>query len=226
MKLASRVIELYPQIDVLVVDDSSPDGTASEVEEAQKLHGNRLLLNVRTGEKGRGVAVLEGLSYAVSQGYSLAFEMDADWSHQPEEIDLFLKKIEECDIVVGSRYLPESTIRYWGWKRTIFSWLANHFLRCVLGIPITDYTNGFRCYSRDSIQSLDMEHIDAKGYIVLSEIAYQLHRKGKHICEVPTVFINRRRGDSNMGFHLIREAFGSALCLRFPKLKRFIGNKK
>lgn len=217
-KLCARLLDMYPDVHVLVVDDASPDGTAHAVEELQKKFGGRLHLMKRTGKGGRGSAVLDGFRFGLKRYYSLFFEMDADFSHSPEEIPLFLRKMAEgCDMVLGSRYLPGSKIYDWGWKRTFFSRYANRYARFVLGIPMTDYTNGYRCYTREAIEALDMDVIEAKGYVVLSEVAYQLHLKAKKIGEVPTIFVNRRRGISNLSGHEIKEAFLSVLRIRFKQ---------
>ncbi len=218
--LTDRLLELYPQADVLVVDDGSPDGTADVIHSAQVRHGTRLQLLSRSGKNGRGSAVLDGFSRALAGGYELAFEMDADFSHRPEEVALFFPQMQQFDMVVGSRYVPGSEIREWGPKRKIFSRFANGYARLVLGIPLKDYTNGFRCYTLRALEAIDRDAIDAKGYVVLSEVAYQLHRKGMRIGEVPTLFINRRRGTSNLGFHEINEAFFSVLRIRWPRLSR------
>jgi len=212
--LIERLLSLPASVDVLIVDDNSPDGTADAVKTLQPVYGERLHLTVRQGKGGRGSAVLEGFRFALSRDYEYVFEMDADFSHKPEEIPLFLEKIKDTDMVIGSRYLPGSEIHEWGIKRTIFSRWANRFARGVLKIPISDYTNGFRCYRRSAIESLDMQAIDAKGYVVLSEVAYQLFLKGKRIAEVPTIFVNRRRGISNLSKKEILEAFHSVLRIR------------
>jgi dolichol-phosphate mannosyltransferase len=215
VELIDRILQLYPWMHVMVVDDSSPDGTAELVKKAQERHGEKLILLERKGKGGRGSAVLEGFKKAIADNYELAFEMDADFSHKPEEISKFLEKIHDADMVVGSRYLPGSEIHHWGWKRTFFSRWANRYARFVLKIPMSDYTNGFRCYRREALEALDMGAIEAKGYVVLSEVAYQLFLKGKRIAQVPTVFVNRRRGISNLSFHEIKEAFMSVLRIRW-----------
>ncbi len=215
--LIDRLLALYAHADVLVVDDSSRDGTAELVRAAKARYGKRLDLLVRQGKGGRGSAVLEGFRRALDGGYTYGLEMDADFSHRPEEIALFLPKMGECDCVIGSRYLPGSEIRDWGWKRTVFSGLANRFARFILRMPLSDYTNGFRCYTRRALQAVEPSRIDAKGYVVLSEVAYQLHKKGMRFGEVPTLFVNRRRGVSNLGFHEINEAFFSVLRIRWPR---------
>lgn len=215
VQLIDAILAQSPDIDVLVVDDQSPDGTSALVQQHVERHQGRLQLLTRLGKGGRGSAVLAGFKIALEKGYDLIFEMDADFSHKPEEISRFLEKIDGYDYVVGSRYLPGSEIHHWGWKRTFFSRWANRYARLVLGIPLSDYTNGFRCYKRRTIEALDMSVIDAKGYVVLSEVAYQLYQKGFKLGEVPTVFVNRRRGISNLSSHEIKEAFLSVLRIRW-----------
>jgi dolichol-phosphate mannosyltransferase len=214
VSLVTEILSSYPSIDVMVVDDNSPDGTAKILQEELGKWDGRLHVVVRKGKGGRGSAVLEGFRRSLQSDYAFVFEMDADFSHKPEEIQMFLDAAEHCDMVVGSRYLPGSEIHHWGFKRTFFSAWANRYARAVLRIPISDYTNGFRCYSRKAIESLDMDAIDAVGYVVLSEVAYQLHTKGLTIHEVPTIFVNRQRGESNLGFHEIFEAFFSVIRVR------------
>jgi dolichol-phosphate mannosyltransferase len=212
--LVTRILKLHPEMHVLVVDDNSPDGTAELLGNAQKKLGQNLQIMVRTKKGGRGSAVMEGFHKAIAGNYQYIFEMDADFSHKPEELHLFLDAIQHNDMVIGSRYLPGSEIHEWGMKRTLFSAFANYYARWILKIPISDYTNGFRCYTNKALRMLDMDSIDAKGYVVLSEVAYQLYRKGLRIGEVPTIFINRRRGESNLGLHEIHEAFFSVLRIR------------
>lgn len=217
-RLVERLLLMENEIHVLVVDDSSPDGTAEIVKSLQSKSDVRLHVMKRTGKGGRGSAVLEGFRFGLQGDYEYLIEMDADFSHNPEEIPSFFGKMEEgYDMVLGSRYLPGSRIYDWGWKRTFFSRWANRYARLVLGIPMSDYTNGFRCYTREAIQALDMDVIEAKGYVVLSEVAYQLHLKGFRIGEVPTIFVNRRRGISNLSIHEIKEAFMSVLRIRFKR---------
>lgn len=216
--LVEQILLEREDLDILVVDDSSPDGTAGIIEELQKKHPSRLNLIVRAGKGGRGSAVLRGFQFALERGYDQVFEMDADFSHKPSELHLFFAKMPEHDVVVGSRYLPQSEIHHWGWRRTIFSRFANMYARFILGIAISDYTNGYRLYTRKALEALDIDSIEAKGYVVLSEIAYQLHKKGMKFGEVPTIFVNRRRGASNLSFGEIREAFLSVLRIRSPRL--------
>ena len=218
VQLIDRLFELYRDIDILVVDDSSPDGTADVVKEAQARHGEKLKLLVRQGKGGRGSAVMDGCKMALGENYETVLEMDADFSHKPEEVQSVRDMLGlNCDCVIGSRYVHGSEIREWGRRRIVFSRLANRFARFVLGIPINDYTNGFRAYTRRALASIDFGKIDATGYVVLSEFAWQLYSRGFQFAEVPTLFVNRRRGASNLGFHEINEAFFSVLRIRWPQ---------
>lgn len=218
-ELSRCILRISPDIDLLIVDDASPDGTAAIIRALVPAFGGRLRLLERRGKGGRGSAVLEGFRLAIAERYDVIFEMDADFSHKPEEIPRFLAAIRDADVVVGSRYLPGSSIENWGWKRTFFSRWANRYARLILGIPLSDYTNGYRCYRRCAIEALELERINALGYVVLSEVAYQLHLKGLRIAEVPTVFVNRQRGISNLSFHEIKEAFLSVLRIRFAYVR-------
>ncbi|MSR87254.1 glycosyltransferase [Candidatus Peribacteria bacterium] len=228
VQLIDRLFELYSDIDILVVDDSSPDGTADVVRQAQaRINidpaivgvGERpLRLLVREGKGGRGSAVMEGCQIGIKEGYDTLMEMDADFSHKPEEVQRLRDKLGNgCDCVIGSRYVPGAEIREWGRKRTFFSHWANVYARFILSIPINDYTNGFRAYTRRAMEAIDFEKIDATGYVVLSEFAWQIHKAGLIFAEVPTLFVNRRRGTSNLGFPEINEAFFSVLRIRWPR---------
>lgn len=217
IRLINVVLSLKLEINVLVVDDSSPDGTSELIKKTFNNNPNVFSI-VRTKKDGRGRAVIEGIKFALKKGmYDKIIEMDADFSHDPTELPVLLKKSEEVDVVIGSRYSPKSQIINWPLKRRIFSKLANFYAKLLLGIPIHDYTNGYRCYSLEAAQSIDYQSIKSKGYIVLSEIAYQLFKKGFTFGEVPTVFVNRERGISNLNLNEILSAFKSVWNLRFGK---------
>jgi dolichol-phosphate mannosyltransferase len=172
---------------VLVVDDNSPDGTAAAAREVAARHPGRVDVLCR------------------------------DFSHRPEEIPLFLEAAAEADVVVGSRYLPASRIVNWPRSRRFFSKWANRYARFFLGIPISDYTNGYRCYRRAAVEALDPGAVNATGYVVLSEVAYQLHLRGFGFADVPTEFVNRRRGESNLSVGEIVSAFAAILRLRLQR---------
>jgi dolichol-phosphate mannosyltransferase len=204
-------------LDVLVVDDNSPDGTAAAAGEVAERHPGRMEVLCREGKGGRGGAVLAGLAHGLRDDYELFFEMDADFSHRPEEIPAFLEAAAAADVVVGSRYLPASRIVNWPRSRRLFSRWANRYARFFLGIPISDYTNGYRCYRRAAAEALDPAAVDATGYVVLSEVAYQLYLRGFRFADVPTEFVNRRRGESNLSVGEIISAFAAIMRLRLRR---------
>ena len=212
--LCEELLSRPERPDVLVVDDNSPDGTAAEAEEVGRRYPGRLHVLRREGKGGRGGAVLAGFAWGSGGGYDYFFEMDADYSHRPGELPLFLEAARGADVVVGSRYLPASRIVNWPRARRFFSKLANSYARFFLRIPITDYTNGYRCYSRAAVGALDAGAVDASGYVVLSEVAYQLYRRGFRFADVPTEFVNRRRCESNLSPGEILSAFVGVLRLR------------
>lgn len=196
--LIPRVLAVQPDADVLVVDDGSPDGTARVARELGVAHEGRVRLLERSSKSGRGGAVLAGFRSAVDDGYEAYVEMDADLSHQPEELPLFVDRAADSDMVVGSRYLEGARIEGWSRRRRIWSRAANRMIRAVLGVPLTDFTNGYRLYSDRAVRHLLSVQLRETGYISLSESAYVLHLAGMSMTEVPTVFINRRLGTSNM----------------------------
>lgn len=198
---------------VLVVDDSA-DNTAELVREKQKIEP-RLFLIKREGKGGRGTAVLDGIRFALAKDYQRIAEMDADFSHDPSEFKTLMAVSGDNTMVIGSRDIKGSRIVGWPWKRTWFHKFANIYARIILGIPIKDYTNGYRVYGRLALEKLDMDKVKGKGYIVLSEISYQLYKKGVEFKEMPTLFVNRRRGASNFSLKEITEAFTSVLKVKF-----------
>ncbi|HEX2195070.1 MAG TPA: polyprenol monophosphomannose synthase [Candidatus Limnocylindria bacterium] len=191
--LVPRIRAVKPDADVLVVDDGSPDGTADV---ARQLGVGVL---ERSSKAGRGGAVMAGLRDGLARGgYDAFLEMDADLSHQPEELPRFLDAFGGADMVIGSRYLPGAGIEGWSWRRKVWSRMSNRMIRVVLGVPLTDFTNGYRLYSPRAVEHLAAAPLRETGYISLSEWAYALHAAGLPIVEVPTLFINRRLGTSNM----------------------------
>jgi dolichol-phosphate mannosyltransferase len=192
--LVPRLRAVTPDADILVVDDGSPDGTASVAREL----GVEVL--ERSKKSGRGGAVLAGLRAGLErQGYDGYLEIDADLSHQPEELPRFLEAAASgADMVVGSRYLPGAGIEGWSWRRRAWSRMSNRLIRLALGVPLSDFTNGYRLYSPRAVEHLATTPLRETGYITLSEWAYALHIAGMRLAEVPTVFINRRLGTSNM----------------------------
>ena len=215
-RLAEALRALSPGLLIIVVDDGSPDGTGKAADEAAARLQPMQVIH-RTGKGGRGSACIAGFKAMLADPkVKYLLEMDADFSHDPKEMPEMLEILErgEADVVVRSRYAPESRIIDWSIARRVFSRLANIFARSLLGIPITDYTNGYRAYTRKAAEAIDFDKVAASGYIVLSEIAYQLHLKGiKFVC-LPTIFVNRRRGQSNLSLKEIMGAFTGITSLR------------
>lgn len=219
-RLCRALCEVPQVARVLVVDDNSPDGTADK---AAALSG-KLPVEVmrRAAKNGRGGAVLDGLEKGLQDKSITHFvEMDSDFSHDPVELPRFLERGKTADVVIGSRYIPGSSIENWPLKRRIFSFSANRIARFMLGVPVKDYTNGYRCYSRRSIEALDRSIIQPKGFITLSAMLLQLYLKGFSVAEVPTRFVNRVRGVSNLNRGEIFEALRNIVQLR--KMRRTLG---
>lgn len=212
-RLVQAISALPYDIHITIVDDNSPDGTGEVADRLCREYPHVEVLH-RAAKGGRGSACIAGFKRALARGVDYITEMDADFSHDPREIPDLLREMEKLDMVIATRYAPGSKIIGWPIGRRIFSKLANLYARILLGIPISDYTNGYRCYRRAALADIDFERIGAKGYVVLSETAYQLFIKGYAIGEVPTTFINRKRGESNLSLAEILNALTSVLRLR------------
>jgi dolichol-phosphate mannosyltransferase len=209
--LVPRVLAAAPSAEIFIVDDGSPDGTAVAAEQVGREHPGKVHVINRTRKSGRGGAVLAGLKQARQAGeFDWFCEMDADLSHQPEELERLTAVADGADMVVGSRYLPGARIEGWSWRRRVWSRLSNRLVKLMLGVPMTDFTNGYRLYSPAAVDHLSRLRLRETGYISLSEWAYALHRAGMPIREVPTTFVNRRHGKSNMS---ASEAVGALRAL-------------
>lgn len=209
--LVPRVLAAVPDVDIFIVDDGSPDGTGEVAQRMANDHPGTVHVLHRPLKAGRGGAVLAGLISARETGdYEWFGEMDADLSHQPEELERLLAACEGADMVVGSRYIPLGRIDGWPWTRKVWSRTSNRLIRMALGVPMTDFTNGYRLYSRRAVDHLASRRLRETGYISLSEWAFAIHRTGMPIREVPTTFINRRFGTSNMS---ASEAIGAVRAL-------------
>ena len=213
VRLIDALLSQDRNIEVLVVDDSA-DNTAELVRGRQQGEP-RLHLIKRQGKGGRGTAVLDGIKFGLTRDYKLIAEMDADFSHDPSDFHKLVSVAGDNVMVIGSRDIKGSKIVGWPLGRTLFHYFANIYARAILWIPIRDYTNGYRIYGRRALEKLDISKIKGIGYIVLSEISYQLFKKGVQFKEVPITFVNRRRGASNFSLKEITEAFTSVLNIKF-----------
>jgi len=215
--LISGLLSLGERIDVWVADDGSPDGTAEAVREAMATHGGRVDLLLRSEKAGRGAAVIAAFKKGLAdpRGYATFVEMDADFSHHPKELPKLLEKLEECDMVVGSRYVEGGGTSEWGSWRPVLSWLANKYVAVVAGIPIRDTTSGYRAYRRTVLEETEFDRIKIRGYVVHGEMAYQAWVHGFRLGEVPIHFKNRAREASKLSPEEIYMALVNFALLRF-----------
>lgn len=212
--LMNSILKLLPNCFILVVDDST-DGTRLLLDKIEK-HNHNVKIIYGKDKSGRGAAVLKGIEYFLKNSkIQFIFEMDADFSHDPKELPKMLDAIKTCDVVIGSRYIHGSKIIDWPVNRRMFSRIANFFASLILRIGITDYTNGYRCYKRETLENINLTDIKTKGFFVLSDIAYRIYRKGYIFKELPSVFVNRKRDKSNFNLKEVHEAFFTLLKLRF-----------
>ncbi|MDY6025188.1 polyprenol monophosphomannose synthase [Bergeyella zoohelcum] len=208
------VMALEQQFHVLVVDDSSPDGTAEIVRVLQKDFPEYLHLSVRKNKDGLGKAYLHGFQWALQNGYDYIFEMDADFSHNPADLPKLYAACLESDMSIGSRYKNGVNVVNWPMGRVLLSYFASQYVRFVLGIPIHDTTAGFVCFSRKVLEGIGLEKVKLKGYGFQIEMKYRAYKKGFKITEVPIVFTNRVLGESKMNGGIIGEAVLGVLNLR------------
>jgi dolichol-phosphate mannosyltransferase len=217
LPLLREIVAQGPQIDAWVADDKSPDGTADAVREAMREHPGRIELLEREGKGGRGAAVIAAFKKGLEdpRRYAILLEMDADFSHHPREIPKMLEKLESCDMVIGSRYVPGGGSSEWGFWRPVLSWLANKYIAVVAGVPVRDTTSGFRGYRRAVLEETDFDRIKITGYVVHGEMAYQAFMHGFRLGEVPIHFKNRARDASKLTREEITMALLNFAMLRF-----------
>ena len=207
--------------DILIIDDGSPDGTAAKVEELQKEFPERLFLIKRSGKLGLGTAYLTGFKWALDHGYDIINEMDADFSHDPDDLPRLYAAIKEgADLAVGSRYCDGVSVVNWPMARILMSYFASVYVRTVLGVKIYDSTAGFVCYSRKVLEAIDLDAVRMKGYGFQIEMKYTAKRLGFKLAEVPVIFVNRKEGTSKMTGGIFGEAFWGVIKLRFRKFQK------
>jgi len=218
-KIINEIQILNSTIDVLVVDDNSPDGTAKVVENILR-NNNGVYLIRRESKMGLGTAYVAGFKFAIEQNYDYIFEMDADFSHNPQEIPRFLEEIKSCDLVIGSRYVKGVNVVNWPLRRLILSYAANLYTRIITGIPVKDSTGGYKCFRRKILESIDLDRIHSGGYAFQIEMNFKTWKKGFKIREIPIVFVDRIEGISKMSKSIVREAIWMVWHLRFMSLFR------
>ena len=219
--IIAAVFALPGQFHVLVIDDGSPDGTAAIVKEMQASAPETLHMIERSGKLGLGTAYLTGFRWALEKGYDYIFEMDADFSHNPQDL---LRLYQACSqegaqLAIGSRYCNGVSVIDWPISRIIMSYFASAYVRTVLGMRIYDTTAGFVCYKREVLETIDMDAVKMKGYGFQIEMKYTAWKLGFNLKEVPIVFTNRQKGTSKMSGGIFGEAFWGVIGLRFRKIK-------
>jgi dolichol-phosphate mannosyltransferase len=216
-KMIDRILSISDQLDVLVVDDNSPDDTGAIVERLRKSN-EKIHLIKRPKKLGLGTAYVLGFDYALTNNYDFAFEMDADFSHDPNELPRFIKLLDEYDLIIGSRYIDGISVVNWPIKRLLLSYFACLFARIVTGIPVRDLTSGFKCYSRRALQSVDWQKFRVDGYGFQIQSVFSVYKAGLKLKEIPIIFVERRAGVSKMSKRIIWEAFWLVWKLRFVSL--------
>ena len=207
---------------ILVVDDGSPDGTASIVKGLQASdYPDSLFLLERPGKQGLGTAYMTGFRWALDHGYDYIIEMDADFSHNPEDLPRLYKACSEggADLAIGSRYCDGISVINWPIGRVIMSYYASRYVRTVLGMKVYDCTAGFKCYRRKVLETIDFDRIKMRGYGFQIEMKYNAYRLGFKIAEVPIIFVDRKKGTSKMSSGIFGEAFWGVIALRFRRIR-------
>ncbi len=204
-RLIPEIKKINKKLDILVVDDSSTDGTVSIVSNYRKKDKTIKLIK-RPYKSGLGKAYVDGFKFALKEKYDLIFEMDADFSHEPKYIPDFLKEIKKYDLVIGSRYLNGVSVVNWPISRLILSKFASFYARIITGLPLTDCTSGFKCYKRKVIEAINLDKIHSDGYAFQIEMHYKAWKEGFKIKEIPIIFVDRHSGTSKMSRKVVLEA--------------------
>ena len=215
--LLPAVLSQAPNIDILIIDDNSPDGTARLVRDMMSVD-SRIKLLERPGKMGLGTAYVRGFKFAIEHGYDFVFEMDADFSHSPKEIPNFLKKIQEYDLVLGSRYINGVRVLNWPMRRLLLSFSANVYTQILTGLPVRDATGGFKCFRREVLESIDLDRVKSNGYAFQIEMSFKAWKKGFRLAEIPIIFLDRRSGVSKMSRKIVYEAVFMLWTLRLRSL--------
>ena len=203
--LIPKVLRQSKDIEILIIDDNSPDGTAAIVKGLQR-RNHRVHLIERSHKMGLGTAYVTGFKFAIQNEFDFVFEMDADFSHNPKELPNFLTKIQECDLVIGSRYVRGISVVYWPFRRLLLSYFANLYTRVITGMPVKDATSGFKCYRRAVLESIDLDSLYSNGYAFQIETNFIAWKKGFRLSEIPIIFVDRDKGVSKMSKNIVYEA--------------------
>ena len=220
-----KVFSLEESFSILIIDDGSPDGTAKKVKELQKEFADTLFIEERTGKLGLGTAYILGFKWALSKNYQYIFEMDADFSHDPNDLSRLLKACKEDggDVAIGSRYVKGVNIVNWPMSRLLMSYFASKYVKAITGMPIHDSTAGFKCYKRKVLEKINLDKIEFVGYAFQIEMKFTSWKYGFNIVEVPVIFTDRQEGNSKMSGGIFYEALFGVIKM---KVKSFFKNWK
>ncbi|MBJ6749300.1 polyprenol monophosphomannose synthase [Geomonas sp. Red421] len=220
-KLVRQVLALHPALELLVVDDNSPDGTG-DLAEGLAAETGRVSVLHRSGKLGLGSAYREGFAKALAMGADLVVQMDADFSHDPAMIPYFFEETSRADLVIGSRYLNGVSVVNWPLRRLMLSYFASVYTRVITGLTISDCTSGFKCFRAETLKGIDLSSIRSDGYSFQIEMNYRCKEKGFRISEVPIIFIDRHAGTSKMSKKIVREAVLMVWKLKLGSLLRAV----
>ncbi len=216
-RIVPLVLGKHPSINVLIVDDNSPDGTG-RIADSMSKENDRIFVIHRQNKAGLGTAYLTGFKFALDKGYDLIFEMDCDFSHDPEYIPHFLDAVQNADLVLGSRYISGVNVINWPMSRLLLSYYANVYSRIVTGLPVKDATGGFKCFRREVLEAIELDQVKSNGYSFQIEMSFRAWKKGFRIKEIPIVFEDRKEGQSKMSKKIVREAIWMVWRLRIWSL--------
>ena len=207
---------LNPDWHLLIIDDSSPDGTGIIVQNLQSEYPQRLFLETRTGKKGLGTAYIHGFNWGLSRSYLYFVEMDCDFSHKPTDVTRLVDTCSQntADLAIGSRYTKGGRVTNWPLGRILMSYFASLYVRMVLMLPVKDTTSGFKCYTRKTLESINFNRITFKGYAFQVNLKYLVYRAGLRILELPIEFTDRQKGQSKMSLSIFQEAFWGVFKMR------------
>ena len=220
-----KIFSLEESFSILIIDDGSPDGTAKKVKELQKEFSNSLFIEERKGKLGLGTAYILGFKWALKKDYQYIFEMDADFSHDPNDLSRLLKACKENggDVAIGSRYVKGVNIVNWPMSRLLMSYFASKYVKAITGMPIHDSTAGFKCYKRKVLEKINLDKIEFVGYAFQIEMKFTSWKYGFNIIEVPVIFTDRQEGNSKMSGGIFYEALFGVIKM---KVKSFFKNWK
>jgi len=220
-QIIRRVCLLDGGFNILIVDDGSPDGTADIVKSLQVEFANRINLIERSGKLGLGTAYITGFKWALEEGFDYIFEMDADFSHNPDDLPLLYEACAKgADVAIGSRYITGVNVVNWPMGRVIMSYYASAYVRFITRMKVRDTTAGFICFKREVLEAIDFERIHMKGYGFQIEMKYTAWKLGFKLTEVPIIFVDRKLGSSKMSGGIFGEAMWGVLKLRFKRIRR------